>query len=158
MLEYLPLFSIVLCLLCCPFTKVEESFNMQAISDIHSFNFNFDLYDHLEFPGVVPRTFVGPFAVYLVSLPFSILGSLLDFPKRNLQLIVRFSLGLICWFAFLHFKDGIKSKFGKRASELCVILMALQFHLCFYMSRTLPNCFALALTLYAFGHWLKVLL
>lgn len=86
-----------------PFTKVEESFNTQAIRDIltyglgdinfyaqanalsvgtvtnHTSDWNSNVpstssinniianYDHLKFPGVVPRTFVGPVLVALLT-------------------------------------------------------------------------------------------
>jgi alpha-1,6-mannosyltransferase len=57
-----------------PFTKVEESFNIQATHDIitygisanNSSTFLKTNYDHADFPGSVPRTFVG--AVVLAGL------------------------------------------------------------------------------------------
>ncbi|KAG5538761.1 hypothetical protein RHGRI_019344 [Rhododendron griersonianum] len=50
-----------------PYTKVEESFNVQ--------------YDHLEFPGVVPRTFIGAILVSILASPVVSVMSLLHLPK-----------------------------------------------------------------------------
>jgi alpha-1,6-mannosyltransferase len=70
--------SILLHLFVSPYTKVEESFNIQAIHDIliHGIpNKNVDQfltanYDHVSFPGSVPRTFAGALVLSGLSRPF----------------------------------------------------------------------------------------
>lgn len=76
--------SILLHLYVSPYTKVEESFNMQATHDIlfHGVSFSKpppDIfltanYDHVSFPGAVPRTFVGAVVLSGLARPFLWLG------------------------------------------------------------------------------------
>jgi alpha-1,6-mannosyltransferase len=150
------LFVVIFYVLCCPYTKVEESFSMQAIFDLSTFGGHTQFYDHLEFPGVVPRSFIGPLIVALLSYPFNALATTYSVPVVYNQIICRSVLGALVWVSFVHFRNGVEGRFGRRASQLTGLLTSFQFHICFYMSRTLPNTFALALSLNAFGLWLKV--
>ncbi|GKT83605.1 alg9-like mannosyltransferase [Colletotrichum tofieldiae] len=88
---------ITLHLLLAPDTKVEESFNIQAAHDVLVYGTpTHDVaarlratYDHFDFPGAVPRTFVGP--VLLAGLGGPVVN-LVGF--RHAQLVVRAFLGL----------------------------------------------------------------
>ncbi|XP_059581887.1 dol-P-Man:Man(7)GlcNAc(2)-PP-Dol alpha-1,6-mannosyltransferase isoform X2 [Alligator mississippiensis] len=106
----------------CPFTKVEESFNLQAIHDIVYHRLDLDKYDHHEFPGVVPRTFLGPIFIAALSSPAIYVLSMLQMSKFYSQLIVL--LALMFW---IQQKHGLFIWFSALAiivfrSELCIFL------------------------------------
>jgi alpha-1,6-mannosyltransferase len=72
-------------LLVAPYTKVEESFHIQAVHDILKYGIpTGDVsgilahYDHATFPGAVPRTFVGAVVLAGLSQPFIWLNENID--------------------------------------------------------------------------------
>ncbi|XP_061178921.1 dol-P-Man:Man(7)GlcNAc(2)-PP-Dol alpha-1,6-mannosyltransferase-like [Saccostrea echinata] len=139
----------------CPFTKVEESFNIQAAHDILYHGININQYDHLEFPGVVPRTFLGPLALAVTTYPAVFLCQCLKLSKFISQYLVRIALGLYVLAALSAFGNAIKFRFGPGVKRWMFIITATQFHFMFYMSRPLPNTFALVLVLFALAAWIR---
>lgn len=135
-----------------PYTKVEESFNIQAIHDILTFGLPWrktlpdpiHQYDHLEFSGSVPRTFVGPLALAGASWPL-----VKYFEGADRQMLVRGVLGLFNAFCLLYFRNGVAKTFGRVAANWFVLFQASQFHIIYYASRTLPNFFAFGLSVCA---------
>ncbi|KAL5161610.1 Dol-P-Man:Man(7)GlcNAc(2)-PP-Dol alpha-1,6-mannosyltransferase [Glycine soja] len=138
-----------------PYTKVEESFNVQAMHDILYHRLNLDNYDHLEFPGVVPRTFLGALLVSLIAAPFVLTANLLHLPKFYALLIVWMALGCIILYTLRFFRHQIRNKFGHQVEAFFVILTATQFHFLFYCTRPLPNILALGLVNLAYGYWFR---
>ncbi|KAH8591383.1 Alg9-like mannosyltransferase family-domain-containing protein [Bisporella sp. PMI_857] len=143
---------IILHLIAAPYTKVEESFNIQATHDIalHGLNLTSQNFDHITFPGAVPRSFIGASLLALTSKPIlSLLGD--EFRERYAQHVARGLLGLGNAGALLYFKGSLEKRFGKDVSRWFVILLGSQFHVLYYASRTLPNMFAFGLTTIALG-------
>lgn len=88
--------TILLHLAWAPYTKVEESFNIQAVHDIlvHGIptenvnHFLAEHYDHVSFPGSVPRTFSGALVLAGLSRP------LVPFLRSPAQVQL---LGMLAW-------------------------------------------------------------
>lgn len=177
-----------LCLYTCPHSKVEESFNLQATHDLiyhgitpavlmssSSLWYNEttakaplpDLpYDHLSYPGVVPRTFLGPlilsWGVNIMRIPFLKLSiDLLDHPLL-VQFLARALLMVATCTSWCQLARAIDSKALSQSysnvpysstGTYFLLITACQFHMPFYASRMLPNVFALVVVLQAFRAW-----
>ena len=89
LLDYLPYTLALLYIAVSPYTKVEESFNLQAMHDMLHLGADVAQYDHHTFPGVVHRTFLGPFFVAIISVPLTSIGILLGGTKFIHWFIVR---------------------------------------------------------------------
>ncbi|KAI3647988.1 hypothetical protein MP228_008209 [Amoeboaphelidium protococcarum] len=141
-----------------PFTKVEESFNLQAVHDILHHGINVSEYDHLQFPGVVSRTFIGALVLSAVSYPTISLYRLIAPCHSSLhdQVIVRISLGLLTAFALGVFRRSVQKHYGWLCSVMFTLLSVSQFHLMYYASRTLPNIFAFNIVMVSFSVWMDL--
>lgn len=141
---------VILIYLCvAPYTKVEESFNIQATHDVLVYGTPLSnvyqklstSYDHFAFPGAVPRSFIGPVLLAGVARPFAAL-----FGPRHNQFLVRALLGWFNAYSLLFFQRQLHNACGPAVARWFVVLQVSQFHVMFYASRTLPNMFAFGLS------------
>lgn len=140
-----------------PHTKVEESFNVQAMHDI-LYTRQLQEFDHLSFPGVVPRSLAGAITVSAMSLPFvramDHVVPLLTSPDQadnrlHALYICRCMLALLFVASHHQLRAAFSHRFNVKqhrfnALPLIVTLLTTltQFHTLFYASRPLPNTFA----------------
>ncbi|CAB4255415.1 similar to Saccharomyces cerevisiae YNR030W ALG12 Alpha-1,6-mannosyltransferase localized to the ER [Maudiozyma barnettii] len=152
-----------------PYTKVEESFNLQAIHDIINYGvFDISKYDHLQFPGAVPRTFIGALIVSGCLKPFLWISSLWNgsdaLPTQlETQLLARGVIALINCLSIIYLKEQyqalvdresgaaeddegnkinthVKNDFSfTSAGNWFLLFFMSSFHMMFYCSRPLPN-------------------
>ncbi|KAK6537905.1 dolichyl-P-Man:Man(7)GlcNAc(2)-PP-dolichol alpha-1,6-mannosyltransferase [Orbilia ellipsospora] len=158
-LEYLLPATMLVHLLLAPYTKVEESFNIQAIHDVVNFGTPVPFhnaaevlakYDHFEFPGVVPRSFAG--AQLIGGLGSVVLGFVKDGPTQ--QMLVRALLGLLNCSTMMLLARRVATTYSRGAARWYLLLQASQFHVMFYVSRTLPNMLAFGMVTYALAELL----
>ncbi|XP_023246974.1 probable Dol-P-Man:Man(7)GlcNAc(2)-PP-Dol alpha-1,6-mannosyltransferase [Copidosoma floridanum] len=154
-MDQLVIIIAVVHLLYCPFTKVEESFNLQAMHDLLYHGSDLNEYDHHEFPGVVPRTFLGPIVISSIALPAVAAVKYWDLNKFFSQYIVRAALGLTVVLTFRLYKNALQTIFGAKFTKWFVLITVTQYHFMYYLSRPLPNTMALPLVLLALHGWLK---
>jgi alpha-1,6-mannosyltransferase len=154
-------------LLACPYSKVEESFHVQATHDIYYFgvtpaisafsntsgNHNTTTtilpYDHLEYPGVVPRTFLGSF---LLAKLCSIVGWVVPLNPHHVGMLARLILLGMSLYQLFGLADAIQDEM---VGSYLLWIAASQFHGMFYASRLLSNTFATILTTRCYAHWFR---
>ncbi|GAA96287.1 glycosyltransferase family 22 protein [Mixia osmundae IAM 14324] len=146
-----------------PYTKVEESFSLHASYDMLKYGTAREAlyqYDHVINPGPVPRSFIGPLCASMLTKLFNHLSAIADptldlsRPGMREQIILRSVIGLYNISQLGYLARRIGARHGRPVQLGMLILCACQFHLCFYMTRTLPNMFAFGLTQNALGRLL----
>ncbi|XP_011349260.2 probable Dol-P-Man:Man(7)GlcNAc(2)-PP-Dol alpha-1,6-mannosyltransferase isoform X1 [Ooceraea biroi] len=142
-------------LLYCPFTKVEESFNLQAMHDLLYHGSNLTEYDHHEFPGVVSRSFLGPIIVSGIASPIVAGINYLKLNKFLAQYVVRATLGLLVIITLKLYRHALQNIFGLQFTKWFVAITVTQYHFMYYLSRPLPNIMAMPLVLLALFGWLR---
>ena len=138
----------LLCVICvahvliAPYTKVEESFNIQAVYDLLFKDVRRpESFDHFEFPGVVPRTFIAPIVLAVTVSPLRNIV-----PPVVLLCAVRLALAAILIASILTIRNSLSKRHTHTVGVLFTLITALQFHIPYYAGRTLPNIFALIFT------------
>ncbi|KAF8635074.1 hypothetical protein AX15_000563 [Amanita polypyramis BW_CC] len=111
-------------------------------------------YDHFTFPGAVPRTFLGSVLLAWISMPFIALQNWAGYAssKFDLQITIRLTLAALNVIGLCHLRRAISRRFSYQSSVFFVLLTCSQFHLPFWMGRTLPNMFALLPASWLVGH------
>ncbi|BGP20554.1 hypothetical protein JCM10213_003817 [Rhodosporidiobolus nylandii] len=134
-----------------PGTKVEESFTLHAVRDVLLKGYKGEgalaMWDHVEFPGAVTRSFVPPLALAALCRPvleaasrLGVLGSGLD-----AQVAVRLTLGVFSAFSLIFFSRRVATAYGAKVAKYFLLLLATSFHVPFWAGRTVPNMLAFPL-------------
>jgi len=110
---------------------------------------------------VVPRTFLGPIFIAILTWPFSFnhLLYLQYIGKRKIsccfldliskKILVRIILGILVISGLTHLYKSLKGYCDLSTRLWWLIIILTQFHFLFYSTRTLPNIFALVIGLFS---------
>jgi hypothetical protein len=113
-------------------------------------------FDHLSYPGVVPRSFLPAIVISSAVRPikFSLDIVLTSSPgKFFYQCLSRAVLGFLTCLSLSSLGSSLPLS---SASKVAFVLICVtQPHLLYYSSRPLPNTFALVLSTFAFSNWFR---
>lgn len=136
-------------ILLAPYNKVEESFNTQATHDLLYYTTNIQQYDHIQYPGVVPRTFIGSIILSLLSAPLQYVYYYILTQQHKSVVITRITMLILYTISYHYFRislDNNKLYNNKlvsiKLSTIVTLITVSQFHIMFYCSRLLPNIYA----------------
>ncbi|CAD7973193.1 unnamed protein product, partial [Amoebophrya sp. A25] len=137
---------------------------MQAAYDLFYKRDELASYDHIQFQGVVPRTFLCvKWIEMLLFRPLRMLfgdgaNSFLLSDGMAVCYLVRLFVAACTFFAFVHLGKSISTLARQNTYDhhaILLMFLSSQFHLVFYGSRTLPNTFALQLSTVGLSWWLR---
>ncbi|GAA6038755.1 hypothetical protein JCM8097_002384 [Rhodosporidiobolus ruineniae] len=140
-----------------PGTKVEESFTLHAARDalVHGYKDEGALsqWDHHEFAGAVPRSFIPPIVLANLSKPVLFLASRLGLLRDGLdaQITIRLTLAFFSALSLIFFSRRVAASYGGKVAKYFFLLQATSFHVPFWAGRTLPNMLAFPLVQIAFA-------
>ena len=114
-----------------PYTKVEETFQVNNIYDHLYLGLNKADYDFQEFPGVVDRTFISSLLVAVGCIPFKILLQVLGFGNcfymlyvskiKVVSLIGRIVLGTMVLISLKSIRVALEKTLGSTLVSKCFI-------------------------------------
>ncbi|KOS16301.1 alpha-mannosyltransferase subunit [Malassezia pachydermatis] len=147
--------GVTLCgqVLLCPYTKVEESFTIQAVHDILTYGVTRDvipMYDHITFSGAVPRSFLGPLLLAGAAAPFVWVAQQLGASSAQIQTLVRLILAVGAWISLWFFARCLFPRSSLHRAAMYAVTLS-PFHLPFWASRTTPNGVAFPLVTASLG-------
>lgn len=107
-------------------------------------------YDHVTFPGAVPRSFVGPLLLAGAASPGIAAARAMGASSADMQVVVRLALALAAWAALVGFARCVFPR-ARAVRRMFYWICAGQFHLTFWTARTTPNSIAFPLVVAALG-------
>ncbi|GAA5870987.1 hypothetical protein JCM8547_000049 [Rhodosporidiobolus lusitaniae] len=128
-----------------PGTKVEESFTLHAARDALVYGYKgegvVDKWDHVDFAGAVPRSFIPPLTLAGLSAPVLEVATRLELLRNglNAQVAVRLTLSFFSALSLIFLSRRVASAYGAKVAKYFLLLVATSFHVPFWAGRTIPN-------------------
>jgi alpha-1,6-mannosyltransferase len=147
--------SMVLAIWMCPYTKAEESFTMQAVHDMVVHKYDIEEYDHLRYPGEVKQTGLAALGLGFMIFPYFYVLTSAGFSSECGLLLTRLAMGIFNFSAIYMLRRAVARMYGQWLSQIFMLMLNVQFHFVFYMSRTLPESESMFVATLILTYWIR---